>query len=134
LKFKLAHGQGADTMTSRKYWSEGEIPALGLGCWVIGGPFYAGETPLGWGEVDDAQSIRAIHAGVDAGVRFFDTAQAYGAGHSEEVLGRAQAMGLLHISQRCAICCTAAAEAWCKACAVSAFGLRGIERLSTPPR
>jgi aryl-alcohol dehydrogenase-like predicted oxidoreductase len=44
---------------------------------------------VGWGEVDDSQSIRAIHAGVEAGVRFFDTAQAYGTGHSEEVLGRA---------------------------------------------
>jgi aryl-alcohol dehydrogenase-like predicted oxidoreductase len=76
-------------MIARTYWSGEEMPALGLGCWAIGGPFYAGETPLGWGEVDDAVSIRAIHAGVDAGIRFFDTAQAYGAGHSEEVLGRA---------------------------------------------
>ena len=68
-----------------------EIPALGLGCWAIGGPWTAGGMQAGWGEVDDATSIRAIHAGVDLGIRFFDTAQAYGAGHSEAVLGQALA-------------------------------------------
>ena len=30
-----------------------EVSALGMGCWAIGGPFWADETPLGWGEVDD---------------------------------------------------------------------------------
>jgi aryl-alcohol dehydrogenase-like predicted oxidoreductase len=29
------------------------VSPMGLGCWAIGGPFWAGETPLGWGEVDD---------------------------------------------------------------------------------
>ena len=66
-----------------------EVSALGMGCWAIGGPFWAGETPLGWGEVDDEESIRAIHAALDRGVNFFDTANVYGAGHSERVLGRA---------------------------------------------
>jgi aryl-alcohol dehydrogenase-like predicted oxidoreductase len=68
-----------------------EVSALGMGCWAIGGPFWAGETPLGWGEVDDEESIRAIHAALDRGVNFFDTANVYGAGHSERVLGRAVA-------------------------------------------
>ncbi len=66
-----------------------EVSALGMGCWAIGGPFWSGETPLGWGEVDDEESIRAIHAALDLGVDFFDTANVYGAGHSERVLGRA---------------------------------------------
>jgi len=66
-----------------------EISALGMGCWAIGGPFWSGETPLGWGAVDDAESIRAAHAALNLGVNFFDTANVYGAGHSEEVLGRA---------------------------------------------
>lgn len=66
-------------------------PRLGMGCWAIGGPLWAGEDPLGWGEVDDAESIRAIHAGIDRGARYFDTASVYGAGHSEVVLGRALA-------------------------------------------
>ncbi|HUH98971.1 MAG TPA: aldo/keto reductase [Anaerolineales bacterium] len=68
-----------------------EVSALGMGCWAIGGPFWSGETPLGWGEVDDEESIRAIHAALDRGVNFFDTANVYGAGHSERVLARALA-------------------------------------------
>lgn len=76
----------------RKFDKSGlEVSALGLGCWAIGGPFWAGDTPLGWGEVDDAESIRAIHRGLDLGVTFFDTANVYGAGHSERVLARALA-------------------------------------------
>jgi aryl-alcohol dehydrogenase-like predicted oxidoreductase len=66
-----------------------EVSALGMGCWAIGGPFWDGETPVGWGEVDDEESIRAVHAALDRGVNFFDTANVYGAGHSERVLGRA---------------------------------------------
>jgi aryl-alcohol dehydrogenase-like predicted oxidoreductase len=76
-------------MLTRTLWNGQTIPALGLGCWAIGGPFYSGQAPLGWGDVDDAQSIRAIRRAVDLGIRFFDTAQAYGTGHSEEVLGQA---------------------------------------------
>ena len=66
-----------------------EVSALGMGCWAIGGPFWSGETPLGWGEVDDEESNRAIHVALDRGVNFFDTANVYGAGHSERVLSRA---------------------------------------------
>ncbi len=68
-----------------------EVSPMGLGCWAIGGPFWDGETPLGWGEVDDEESIRAVHAGIDLGITLFDTANVYGAGHSERVLGRAVA-------------------------------------------
>ena len=64
-------------------------PRLGMGCWAIGGPLWAGDTPLGWGEVDDSESTRAIHAAIDRGARYFDTASVYGAGHSEKVLGAA---------------------------------------------
>lgn len=69
--------------------SDIEVSALGMGCWAIGGPFWSGDTPLGWGEVDDEESIRAIHRALDLGVTFFDTADVYGAGHSERVLARA---------------------------------------------
>ena len=61
-----------------------EVSALGMGCWAIGGPFWAGETPHGWGEVDDDESIRAIHAALDCGVNFFDTANVYGAATAKE--------------------------------------------------
>ena len=60
-----------------------------MGCWAIGGPFWSGETPIGWGDVDDEESIRAIHIALDLGVNLFDTANVYGAGHSERVLARA---------------------------------------------
>lgn len=67
-----------------------EVSALGFGCWAIGGPFSDSEgKPLGWGEVDDDESIAAVHAALDLGVTFFDTADVYGAGRSERVLGRA---------------------------------------------
>jgi len=66
-----------------------KVSPIGLGCWAIGGPLWAGETPHGWGEVDDEESIRAIHAALDLGITLFDTANVYGAGHSERVLGRA---------------------------------------------
>ena len=68
-----------------------QISAMGLGCWAIGGPFWSGDSAVGWGEVDDDESIRAIHCALDLGVNFFDTADVYGTGHSERVLGRALA-------------------------------------------
>ncbi len=69
--------------------SDISVSALGMGCWAIGGPSWSGTTPLGWGKVDDAESVRAIHTALDLGITFFDTASVYGAGHSERVLGRA---------------------------------------------
>ncbi len=66
-----------------------EVSAVGMGCWAIGGPFWNGDTPVGWGEIDDAESIRAIHRALDLGATFFDTADVYGTGHSERVLAQA---------------------------------------------
>jgi aryl-alcohol dehydrogenase-like predicted oxidoreductase len=61
--------------------SELKSSRIGFGCWAIGG--------TDWGPVDDDESIRAIRRAMDLGVNFFDTADVYGDGHSEEVLGRA---------------------------------------------
>lgn len=58
-----------------------EISRIGLGTWAVGGHM--------WGGQDDAQSIEAIHAAIDHGVNWIDTAPIYGSGHSEEVVGRA---------------------------------------------
>ena len=58
---------------------------IGFGTWPIGGTF----VKEGYGGVDDQQAIDAIRRAVDLGVTCFDTAPAYGAGHSEEVLGKA---------------------------------------------
>lgn len=63
--------------------------AIGMGCWAIGGPFLLDGRPDGWGDIDDAQSIRAIHLALEMGATLFDTADAYGTGHSENVLGQA---------------------------------------------
>jgi aryl-alcohol dehydrogenase-like predicted oxidoreductase len=73
-----------------------EVSGMGLGCWAIGGPWdwleADGSTdPVGWGQVDDAESIRAIHYALDAGINFFDTAANYGCGHSERILSQALA-------------------------------------------
>lgn len=71
-----------------------EVSALGMGCWAIGGPWTWDQPgqdpfPVGWGNTDDEESIRALHAALEMGVNFFDTAANYGAGHSEVLLGRA---------------------------------------------
>jgi aryl-alcohol dehydrogenase-like predicted oxidoreductase len=58
-----------------------QISTIGLGSWAIGGWM--------WGTQDDAASEAAIHAAVDHGVNWIDTAPIYGAGHSEAVVGRA---------------------------------------------
>jgi methylglyoxal reductase len=59
-----------------------EASVVAIGAWAIGGGTW-------WGESDDKQSIRAIHAGIDNGVNLIDTAPAYGWGRSEEVVGKA---------------------------------------------
>ena len=66
-----------------------EVAPLGMGCWPIGGPFYAGDQPLGYSNVDDAESQCTIHAAWEGGIRLFDTAAVYGAGHAERLLGSA---------------------------------------------
>ncbi|WP_129839551.1 aldo/keto reductase [Streptomyces sp. RFCAC02] len=88
------HGN-SDNGTRRTLGRSGiEVSALGFGCWAIGGEWHdTSGAPLGWGAVDDAESVRAIHRALDLGVTFFDTADVYGAGHSERVLGRALADG-----------------------------------------
>ncbi|OIJ67255.1 aldo/keto reductase [Streptomyces mangrovisoli] len=66
------------------------MSALGFGCWAIGGEWQTLDgQPLGWGKVDDEESVRAIRRALDLGVTFFDTADTYGTGHSERILGRA---------------------------------------------
>lgn len=68
-----------------------EVSALGMGCWAIGGPHARGGNPVGWGEVNDTESVRALQRAFDLGVNFYDTADVYGCGHSEKLI--AQALG-----------------------------------------
>lgn len=67
------------------------MSTLGFGCWAIGGAYWREGVPLGWGGGDDAEAVRALRLAVDLGVTLFDTADAYGCGHSERLLGRALA-------------------------------------------
>ncbi len=65
--------------------SDLQITPIGFGAWAIGG----GKWEFGWGPQDDQLSLDAIHAALDRGINWIDTAAVYGLGHSEEVVGRA---------------------------------------------
>jgi len=65
--------------------SDLRITPLGIGAWAMGGAGWA----FSWGPQDDQESIGAIHAALDRGINWIDTAAVYGLGHSEEVVGRA---------------------------------------------
>ena len=56
-----------------------DVSVIGFGAWAIG---------ASWGTVDDADSLRALHAAADAGVTLIDTADVYGDGHSEKLIGQ----------------------------------------------
>lgn len=66
-----------------------EVQPLGLGCAPIGGLLHLDGQIISWGDVDDRESIRALHRAVELGITLFDTADVYGAGHSERLLGQA---------------------------------------------
>jgi aryl-alcohol dehydrogenase-like predicted oxidoreductase len=55
------------------------VSTISVGCWAIGGS---------WGKVNDEESLAALHRALDLGVNFFDTADVYGDGHSEQLLAR----------------------------------------------
>ncbi|MFI5583711.1 aldo/keto reductase [Amycolatopsis sp. NPDC051758] len=67
-------------MENRKITRLGrEVSVVGLGCWQLGAD---------WGEVDENDALAVLHAAADAGVTFFDTADVYGDGRSETLVGR----------------------------------------------
>jgi aryl-alcohol dehydrogenase-like predicted oxidoreductase len=73
-------------MQTRKLgYSELYLTTIGLGTWAMGG----GDWKFGWGPQDDMASVKAIHAALDLGINWIDTAAIYGHGHAEEVVGSA---------------------------------------------
>lgn len=66
-----------------------DMGKLGFGTWAMGGPFWDGEQAVGWGPSDDSTSLKALRKGFDLGVRLFDTADVYGCGHAETLVGQA---------------------------------------------
>src|SRR5690606_41665325 len=61
------------------------LTTIGLGTWAMGG----GGWTFAWGDQDDTESVRAIRAGLDAGINWIDTAAVYGHGRAERVVGQA---------------------------------------------
>jgi aryl-alcohol dehydrogenase-like predicted oxidoreductase len=73
--------------TKRLGNSDMDLTSIGVGAWAIGG----GGWKFAMGPQDDGESIAAIHAALDGGVNWIDTAAVYGLGHSEEIVARALA-------------------------------------------
>jgi aryl-alcohol dehydrogenase-like predicted oxidoreductase len=65
--------------------SDLQITRVGFGAWAVGGPGWE----FAWGPQDDSDSVAAIHAALELGVNWIDTAAAYGMGHSEEIVASA---------------------------------------------
>ncbi|MEN0086854.1 MAG: aldo/keto reductase [Pseudomonadota bacterium] len=72
-------------------WNGKTIPRIGIGTWVMGGEMYWGTAPVGWSNVSDSGSLEALSAAFDMGVRLIDSADIYGGGHSESIVGQAMA-------------------------------------------
>ena len=67
-------------MESRQLGRTGsQVGVIGLGCWQLGAD---------WGAVSEQDALATLHAAVDAGVSFVDTADVYGDGRSEQLVGR----------------------------------------------
>ena len=64
-----------------------KVSEIGFGAWAVGGNAHGNS----YGPTDDAESVAAVRRAIDMGVNFFDTADVYGWGHSEEILGRPSA-------------------------------------------
>lgn len=66
-----------------------KVSVIGFGTWAIGGPTVFGGREIGWGRTNVREATRAIRLAVALGINFFDTADIYGRGKAEEILGRA---------------------------------------------
>ena len=76
-------------MNYRPFGNTGlKVSEVGFGAWAIGGPAFAGTMPIGWGNSDDAVSVTALNKAFDCGINFYDTADFYGLGHSEKLIGK----------------------------------------------
>ena len=64
-----------------------QVSTVGFGAWGIGGGSMAGQIPIGWGATDDATSRTALEKAYAEGINFFDTADFYGLGRSETLIG-----------------------------------------------
>lgn len=65
-----------------------KVSAVGFGAWGIGGAAMAGRIPIGWGNTKDETSIAALRHAYERGINFYDTADFYGLGRSEKLIGQ----------------------------------------------
>lgn len=76
-------------MNFRKLGNTSLYPTeIGLGTWPLGGSVQAGKEAIGRGDISESKAIETIHAAIDHGINFFDTADIYGLGRSESILGK----------------------------------------------
>lgn len=66
-----------------------DVSAVGFGTWPLGGIFSIAGNPLGRGEVPEGRADATLHYALENGITFFDTADIYGAGRAEEIIGQA---------------------------------------------
>lgn len=79
-EFVTDYGKGNSIMHYRSLGRTGwKVSEISFGAWAIGGT---------WGAVDDRESLAALHRAIDLGVNFIDTADVYGDGHSERLVGK----------------------------------------------
>ena len=64
-----------------------DVTEIGFGCWAIGGATFRNGVPSGWSGTDEKVSLAAVQQALTAGINFYDTADAYGRGKSEVLLG-----------------------------------------------
>ncbi|MBX3382223.1 MAG: aldo/keto reductase [Phycisphaeraceae bacterium] len=83
-----------------------KVSEIGFGCWTMGGPNWSALTgaPIGWADVNDADILAGIKAGLDAGVNHWDNADIYGNGRAERTL--AQSLGTLGVSRQTQVIAT----------------------------
>ena len=96
-----------------------DVSVVAMGCWAIAGDWV-------WGQQDENEAISTLRAALDAGVNFFDTAEAYGDGYSETLLGKALA-GRRHE----AVIATKVSDAHLAADALRQACERSLRRLNT---
>ncbi|MEV7157087.1 aldo/keto reductase [Streptomyces misionensis] len=75
-------------LAPRRLTPEMDVFPLALGCWAIGGPTINAGSPIGWGPIDEDRALEGLRQAVQHGVNFFDTADIFGHGRSERLLGR----------------------------------------------
>jgi myo-inositol catabolism protein IolS len=66
-----------------------KVTEIGLGCWAIGGPSFSDDgQPNGWAGADDQASVKGLLKAYELGINHWDSADAYGKGHSERLIGK----------------------------------------------